>query len=159
FPPELRKLVQLVCGTQPTDVGQVSRLHRLLGETYAGAARAVADGAGASLQKVLCVGCPGHPAGHEPDGRFPATLSLGMAAVVAERGCLPPVTAFRERGRAAAGLGPPLSALPDLVLFGHSSEARLVLHLGAMARVTYLPAGARLQDVVAFEAAPCNVLL
>ena len=25
--------------------------------------------------------------------------------------------------------------------------------------LTYLPAGARLQDVVAFEAAPCNVLL
>jgi anhydro-N-acetylmuramic acid kinase len=159
FPPELRKLVQLVCGPQPTDVAQVSRLHRLLGETFAGAARAVGDGAVTSPQKVLCVGCAGHAAGHEPEGRFPATLSLGMAAVISERLGLTTVSDFRERDLAAGGLGAPLSALPDLILFGDASEARLVLHLGAMARVTYLPAGARLQDVVAFEAAPCNVLL
>jgi anhydro-N-acetylmuramic acid kinase len=158
FPPELRQLVQSACGPCG-DVGQVSRVHRLLGETFAGAARAVADSALISLQKVFCVGCLGHVAGHEPEGRFPATLSLGMAAIVSERLGVTTLSDFRERDLAAGGLGAPLSALPDLMLFRHATEARVVLHLGATARLTYLPPAARWQDVIAFEAVPCGLLL
>ena len=71
--------------TGTVEVKQVSLLHRLLGETFAAAARQVADRASFSLQKVHCLGCPGHTIWHDPEGRFPSTLTLGMAAVVAER--------------------------------------------------------------------------
>ena len=82
YAPELRDLIRRVSSQGPCEGRQVSRLHRLLGETFAGAARTVADSASLSLQKVQCVGCPGHTVWHEPDGRFPSTLGLGMAAVI-----------------------------------------------------------------------------
>ena len=43
YPAELRDLIRQVAGAVQADTGHVARLHRLLGETFAGAARAVAD--------------------------------------------------------------------------------------------------------------------
>jgi anhydro-N-acetylmuramic acid kinase len=82
-----------------------------------------------------------------------------MAAVVAERTGVTVVGDFRARDLAAGGQGVPLAALADYLLFRHPDENRVLLHLGGLARVVYLPAGGRIQDVIGFEAGPCNVLL
>lgn len=156
---ELRQLIRQASGSAPVEVRQISRLHRLLGETFAAAARAVADSASLSLQKIQCIGCPGHTVWHEVEGRFPSTLGLGMAAVVAERTGVTTVSDFRARDVAAGGQGAPLAALTDYILFRNPQETRLLLHLGGLARVVFLPAGCRIQEVTGFEAGPCNGLL
>jgi anhydro-N-acetylmuramic acid kinase len=157
--PEVRELIRRCSSPAPCEVRGVSRLHRLLGETFAAAARAVADHASFSLQRVQCIGCPGHTVWHDPEGRFPSTLGLGMAAVIAERCGITTVSDFRTRDVAAGGQGVPLAALADLILFRHPRESRLLIHLGGLARVLYLPAGARPHEVIGFEAGPCNGLL
>src|SRR5439155_21352557 len=106
-----------------------------------------------------CLGCPGHTVWHETEGRFPSTLNLGMAAVVAERTGLTTVSDFRSRDMATGGQGVPLSALVDYLLFRHPEENRVVLHLGNASQVVYLPAGGRPADALALEAGPCNLLL
>jgi anhydro-N-acetylmuramic acid kinase len=159
YAPDLRELVYRISSPGPVETRRISLVHRLLGETCAAAARQVADRASFSLHKVQCLGCPGHTVWHDPEGRFPSTLGLGMAAVVAERTGLTTVSDFRSRDLAAGGQGVPLAALADFLLFRHADEGRLLLHLGGLARVVYLPAGAKIQDVSGFEAAPCNVLL
>jgi anhydro-N-acetylmuramic acid kinase len=159
FGAELRTLVRETCGSGPVPTAKVALLHRLLGETFAAAARAVADQISFSLQKVLCIGCTGHTVWHDSAGRFPSTLALGMPAVVAERCGVTTVTDFRSRDVAAGGEGVPLSALADSLLFGRAGEGRLLIHLGGVARVVYLPANGRLIEVCGFEAGPCNGLL
>jgi anhydro-N-acetylmuramic acid kinase len=156
---DLRELVLRVAGPGPGETRQAAVLHRLLGETFAAAARQVADRASFSLQRVQCVGCPGHTAWLDADGRFPSTLALGMAAVVAERTGVTVVSDFRARDLAAGGQGVPLAALADYLLFRHPHEDRVLVHLGGLARVVYLPAGCRVQQVLGYEAGPCNVLL
>jgi anhydro-N-acetylmuramic acid kinase len=159
YPPELRDLILRAATGAEGATRDVSLLHRLLGETFAAASRQVADRASFSLQRVQCIGCLGHTLWHDPEGRFPSTLALGMPAVIAERTGVTTVSDFRTRDLAAGGQGVPLAALPDYLLFRHPSESRLLLHLGGLARLVYLPAGCRLPDVVGFEAAPCNLLL
>jgi anhydro-N-acetylmuramic acid kinase len=156
---ELRDLILRAIGPGPCDARQFALLHRLLGETFAAAARQVADRASFSLQRVQCIGCPGHTIWHDPEGRFPATLGLGMAAVVAERTGVTTVSDFRARDVVAGGQGVPLGALADYLLFRHPSENRLLLHLGGLARVVWLPANCRIPEIVGFEAGPCNGLL
>ena len=155
---ELRDSIRRV-SLQASEVRETALLHRLLGETFALAATAVADQASMSLQKVLCIGCPGHTVWHEADGRFPSTLALGMTAVLAERLGVTVVSDFRARDVAAGGQGSPIAALTSYLLFRHPIESRVLLHLGGLARVVYLPANCRLSEVVGFEAAPCNTLL
>lgn len=159
YGPELRTLIQQVSAAASCESRQVALLHRLLGETFAAAARSVADRASLSLHKLQCVGCPGHTVWHDSEGRFPSTLALGMAAVVAERCGVTTVYDFRARDVAAGGLGVPLSALTDYLLFRHAEENRVVLHLGGLARAVFLPAGGRPGDVIGFEAGPCSMLL
>ena len=98
---ELRDLILRTSSPKLGETREISLLHRLLGETFAAAARQVADRASLSLQRVQCLGCPGHTLWHEPEGRFPSTLSVGMAAVVAERTGITTVSDFRpgHRGR------------------------------------------------------------
>src|SRR3954471_16872478 len=122
YPAELRDLIRRVAGVVSADTSHVARLHRLLGETFAGSARAVADHASLSLQKVQCIGCPGHLVWHETESRFPAPLSLGMPAVVAERCGVTVVSDFGTRDLAAGGLGLPLAALTEHILFRHPRE-------------------------------------
>jgi anhydro-N-acetylmuramic acid kinase len=156
---DLRDLVRRVATSAPNDGRQVGLVHRLLGESFAAAARQVADRASMSLQRVQCLGCPGHTLWHEPDGRFPSTLALGMAAVIAERTSVTTVSDFRERDLAVGGQGVPLAALPDYLLFRHPEENRVLVHLGGLARVVFLPAGNRPQGIQGFETGPCNLLL
>jgi anhydro-N-acetylmuramic acid kinase len=82
-----------------------------------------------------------------------------MAAVVAERCSVTTISDFRTRDLAAGGQGAPLAALPDHILFHKPGEGRVLLHLGGMARLVYLPPGGRPSEVVGFEAGPCNLLL
>jgi anhydro-N-acetylmuramic acid kinase len=156
---DLRDLIRRARTAPACEVRHVSLLHRLLGETFAAAARGVADRASMSLQLVQCIGCSGHSVWHDNEGRFPSTLGLGMAAVVAERTGVTTVSDFRDRDIAAGGQGVPLAALADHLLFGDSRENRMLIHLGGAARLVFLPSGGRLSDMVGFESGPCNLLL
>jgi anhydro-N-acetylmuramic acid kinase len=156
---DLRDLVLRVATSNTITARQISLVHRLLGETFAAAARQVADQASFSLHKVQCLGCPGHTIWHEPEGRFPSSLALGMAAVVAERTGITTVSDFRARDVAAGGEGVPLTALVDHLMFRHATESRILLHLGGLATLVWLPAGGKPRDLLGFHAGPCNVLL
>ncbi len=159
YPDELREWIRRMGNPGKVDGKQTALLHRLLGETFAAAARQTADRASMSLRKVQCLGCPGHTIWHEPEGRFPSTFAVGMAAVVAERTGVTTISDFRARDLAVGGYGVPLSALVDYLLFRHTSENRVLVHLGSAARVVYVPAGGRPMDVLGFEAGPCNLFL
>lgn len=159
YPRDLRELVLRVAASSEATARHVGMVHRLLGETFAAAARQVADQASFSLQKIQCLGCPGHTIWHEPEARYPASLALGMTAVVAERTGITTVSDFRSRDVAAGGQGVPLTALVDHLFFRNLQENRLLLHLGGLATLVYLPAGGKARDLLGFHAGPCNVLL
>lgn len=159
FGADLRDLIRRVASPAPCEIRHATLLHRLLGESFAAAARAVADRASFSLQRVLSIGCPNHVVWHEAEGRFPTTLGLGMASVVAERCGVTTIGDFSDRDISAGGQGAPLTALADYLLFRHPVENRVLLHLGSVAQVLFLPAGCRLPAVTGFDVGPCNGLL
>jgi anhydro-N-acetylmuramic acid kinase len=78
---------------------------------------------------------------------------------VAERTGLTTLSDFRSRDVAAGGQGVPLAALADYLLFRHAEEHRVLIHLGGLATVVYVPAGAKAPQVLGFEAGPCNGFL
>ena len=158
-PLDLRDLILRLANTGECETRQISLLHRLRGQTFCVASRQGPGRAILGLAEVHCMGCPGHTIWHDPESQFASTLALGMSTVVAERTGVTVVNEFRSRDVAAGGQGTPLGALVDYLMFRSPDENRLLLHLGGMARLVYVPANARLQDVVGFEAAPCNILL
>jgi len=159
FGREARDLILRMASGTASGLKQLSLLHRLLGETFASAIRQVADQASFNLARVQAVGCPGHPLWHETEGRYPSNLELGMAAVVAERTGLTTVSDFASRDLAVGGQGAPLTALIDWLVFHKDTEPRVLVQLGGVASIVWLPAGGQPRHIIGFQAGPCNHLL
>lgn len=126
-------------------------LHVALGERFAGAALQLLAGARVSPGQVAFVASHGQTVWHEP-GR--ATLQLGDPAVLAERLGVRVVSDFRSRDVAAGGQGAPLVPLADVLLFGHPERGRLLLNLGGMANVTWVPRRGETRGALAFDTGP-----
>jgi anhydro-N-acetylmuramic acid kinase len=128
-----------------------------LGERFAAAAAAVAADAGLALAQLDAVASHGQTVAHHPELR--ATLQIGDPSLIAERTGLTTVADFRPRDVAAGGEGAPLAPFFHHAVFGSDDESRLVLNLGGIANVTWLPRAAAPDDVIAFDVGPANALL
>jgi len=138
-------------------LGELAALDVLLGERFAEAAAAVADRAGLALDAVDAIASHGQTVAHHPERR--ATLQIGDPSLIAERTGVVTVADFRPRDVAAGGEGAPLAPFFHRAAFADAHEARLVLNLGGIANVTWLPAGAGPDAVVAFDVGPANALV
>jgi anhydro-N-acetylmuramic acid kinase len=142
----------LAVSNTTTTTGAISRLNFLLGELYARAVLRAVKRFGA----VDLIGCHGQTIYHE-GGRN--TLQIGEAGVVAERTGVAVVSNFRALDVAAGGQGAPLVPYVDYLLLRHRSRARVALNIGGIANVTVIPAGAKPEDVIAFDTGPGNMAL
>lgn len=126
-------------------------LHVALGERFAGAVLALLAEAKVTPRGLDFVASHGQTVWHEP-GR--ATLQLGDPAVIAERVGVRVVSDFRARDVAAGGQGAPLVPLADVMLFGNPDAGRLLLNLGGMANVTWVPRRGVTDGALAFDTGP-----
>lgn len=143
----------------------LARLNMVLGELFADAALMVMDQAGVSAGDVACIGSHGQTLLHLPEpsdeyGReVRATLQIGEAAVIAARTGITTVADFRPADLALGGQGAPLVPFLDWHLFRSPDRDRVLLNIGGVANVTWLPADCEMGDVVAFDTGPGNVLI
>jgi anhydro-N-acetylmuramic acid kinase len=160
FAPELQDRIHaLAAGRVPGAhvLRELATLDVLLGERFAAAALAAAAAAGVALDAIDAVASHGQTVAHHPEAR--ATLQIGDPSVIAERTGLATVADFRPRDLAAGGEGAPLAPFFHLAAFGDPGESRLVLNLGGIANVTWLPRGGDPDAVIAFDVGPANALL
>ena len=133
-----------------------------LAEDYAAAVANLLSRAGRAPASVDAIGLHGQTIRHVPragGGGIARSLQIGSAAVLAERAGIPVVSNFRARDTAAGGEGAPLVPILDWWLFRHPGESRVLLNLGGMANLTWLPRGGGPEEVRAFDTGPGNVLI
>jgi len=126
-------------------------LHVALGERFAGAILQLLAKAKTAPPDLAFVASHGQTIWHEP-GK--ATLQLGDPAVIAERVGVRVVSDFRARDVAAGGQGAPLVPLADVMLFGDPERGRLLLNIGGMANVTWVPRRGETAGALAFDTGP-----
>jgi anhydro-N-acetylmuramic acid kinase len=126
-------------------------LHVALAERFAGATLELLVRARVAPRDLSFVASHGQTVWHEP-GK--ATLQLGSPGVLAERLGVRVVSDFRSRDVAAGGQGAPLVPLADVLLFGHPERGRLLLNLGGMANVTWVPRRGQTAGALAFDTGP-----
>ncbi|MES4785573.1 MAG: anhydro-N-acetylmuramic acid kinase, partial [Nitrospiraceae bacterium] len=86
------------------------------------------------------------------------TLQIAESSIIAERTGITTVADFRPRDLAAGGQGAPLTPYAHYVLLRHPRRSRLIVNLGGIGNVTYLPAGGGLDSVQAFDTGPGNMI-
>jgi len=128
-----------------------------IADCFAEAAGRVAGAAGLDLGGVDAIASHGQTLAHHPE--VASSLQVGDPSRIAEKtGCLT-IADFRARDLALGGEGAPLAPFFHHALFTHPEEVRGVLNLGGIANLTWIPAGARADEVLAFDVGPANALV
>lgn len=122
---------------------------RELGDAFTQAARQIITRNGLDLRSVLLAGL------HVPRG---ISLDL-LGELVAEQTGVSVWCRFADRDAAAGGAGRPWTPAADYPLAKHPTEDRILVHLGHVASVLFLPANAKITELIAFDAGPCGQLL
>ncbi len=142
-----------------SDVSRIASLNFRLGELFAQAAARAVQKMGRSLRSVDLIGSHGQTVYHRPKGSGKSTLQLGEPAIIAERTGVTTVADFRPADVASGGEGAPLTPYVHYLLFRNSRKSLAIHNLGGISNLTYLPAGGRLKDVVAFDTGPGNMII
>jgi anhydro-N-acetylmuramic acid kinase len=160
YPPGVREAI-LSVSNAPTHTATIARLNFLLGELFTEALRAT----GIPLHTIELIGSHGQTIFHEGEpveflGRkIASTMQIGEAAIIAERTGIETIADFRPSDMAAGGKGAPLVPFLDYQLFRHPAINRVALNIGGIANITVIPAGGRVEDVVAFDTGPGNMVI
>lgn len=167
YSPDLRGRLLAIMAPAATRTEELCRLDVEVGRAFAGAAAAVVRKLG--LRRVDLIGSHGQTICHLPPvkgrgradarGAVSATLQIGDAAIISEAMKCPVVHGFRQADMAAGGQGAPLVPWTDYVLFRHARKSRVIQNIGGIANLTWLPAGGRIEDTVAFDTGPGNMMI
>lgn len=122
----------------------------------------IADWAGEAVERLLAqthvkatdlagIAFPGQTLWHEPPV---VSWQLGEPAVLVERFGTKVISGFRASDVAAGGQGAPLVPMADVELFGANDHPRVLLNIGGMANLTYVPRRGAQAGVIAFDTGP-----
>lgn len=162
YPKALRSAVLAAMDAKSISVAEISKLHWRLGEVYADAVEGAAQQFGV---KVGLVGCHGQTIYHQGAASkylgspVRCTWQIGEASVIAERLRTPVVSDFRPADLAAAGQGAPLVPILDFHAFRSDKVSHVLQNLGGIANMTAIPAGASVNDLLAFDSGPSNMVI
>jgi len=168
FPAAVRREILRVANADQQSslsVAELSQLNFLLGELFGRAVIQACRRFRVSLDAVGLIGSHGQTVYHQgKPSRFcgrsvASTLQLGEPSLIAERTGIPVVADFRPRDMAAGGQGAPLVPYVDYLLYRHPRHGRVALNLGGIANVTVIPAGAKPEEVYAFDTGPGNMII
>jgi anhydro-N-acetylmuramic acid kinase len=162
YPADVRRRILLSMNSPRASVADLARLNFLLGELYA---EAVIAAQKQLLLKAELIGCHGQTLYHQGvpapflARKLAVTWQTGESAVVAARTGLPVVSDFRPADMAAGGKGAPLVPYLDYLLYRDAKLGRIALNLGGIANLTAVPAAASLNQIVAFDTGPGNMVI
>ncbi len=162
YPAVLRSAVLAAMNAKNTSTAELARLNWRLGMAYAEAVKATAD---RHRLKIDLVGCHGQTLYHQgrveiyAGKKFACTWQAGEAALIAAELKVPVVSNFRPADMAAGGQGAPLVPLLDHVYFADAKRGRVLQNIGGIANLTAIPAGSEIDELIAFDTGPGNMVI
>jgi len=155
FDTSIRQILFAIRDTQQLKLSDLATLGREISLTYARAVNEALAQKHLHANNLAAIAAHGQTLYHDP----PNTIQwFDPALVAAEVGCAV-ISDFRRADCAAGGQGAPLVPFADYILFRHPTKNRVLLNLGGIANITWLPAGASIDQLIAFDTGPANCVV
>lgn len=147
------------------DLEKVCLLNEWIGITHAGMINNCLNKWGYESEKIDLVASHGQTIYHAP-ARYHknkifgnGTLQIGDGDHIAVNTGIICISDFRQKQIAAGGEGAPLAAYGDFLLFANKINDTILLNIGGIANFTFLPAGAKFNDILCSDTGPGNTLM
>lgn len=165
YPEAIKNEIRLVFAQKTIDLQKLTLLHGFIAEYHAKLVLETLEAWKIAPKKVDILASHGQTIYHAPahfhqkSGYGHATLQLGDGDILAAKTGILTLSDFRQKHIAFGGEGAPLAIYGDFILFSSTNENRLLLNLGGIANVTYLPQNGKPDQVLASDLAPANTLM
>ncbi len=165
YSPKIKDLVLKCAAPAKGSTPCVSQLNFFLANLWSESVLAFLKANHISPDSIDLIGSHGQTIYHQPVSenifgrKIISTLQVGDPSVLAKQTGISVVGNFRVADMAFGGEGAPLVPYVDFLLLRSDSKNRAVLNIGGIANVTVLPAGAKKEDVFAFDTGPGNILI
>lgn len=140
------------------EIDRLGRLDTQLARLFGQVCISLLHEANLAATQVVAIGSHGQTIRHRPPGSKEGcfTLQIGDPNLIAELTGITTVADFRRRDMAAGGQGAPLVPAFHRAIFHSPSEHRVIVNLGGMANITWLPMEG---PTLGFDTGPGNVLM
>lgn len=142
-----------------SNVSLICQLNVELGQRYAEAALDMMSKHELEAQDVRFIANHGQTIYHAPNALYPSTLQLGESAEIAQRTGVTTISNFREADIAAGGQGAPIVPFTEYILYQTPEKNRILVNIGGISNLTVLTKGANLNDIIAFDTGPGNMMI
>jgi anhydro-N-acetylmuramic acid kinase len=165
IPSGIREFVLKVSHKESGSVDDVCRLNFILGKFYSNCINKFLEQNNLRSDKIDVIGSHGQTIHHLPVTenfkgiKYKSTLQIGDPSVIANQTGIITIGDFRTADVALDGGGAPLVPYLDFVLFRSNKINRILLNIGGISNLTYLPAKCKFSDVVAFDTGPGNMMI
>ncbi|QSX41577.1 anhydro-N-acetylmuramic acid kinase [Shewanella cyperi] len=157
FPEHLFKGLQRLCQPGQDEINRLGRLDRSVGLLFAKAVNELLSVAGVDKSQVRAIGSHGQTVRHMPNLEVGFTLQIGDPNTIAAMTGIDVIADFRRKDIALGGQGAPLVPAFHQQLFAREGQQRVILNIGGIANLTYLPGNA--DKVLGFDTGPGNTLI
>ena len=158
WPTELEQQLRALALPGEDEIDRLGVADAHAGELLGNAVLELLRSAGVSPEAVEAIGSHGQTIRHRPGASHPFTLQIGDPNRLATLTGITTIADFRRRDMAVGGQGAPLAPAFHKALFGNSSENRIILNIGGIANLTWLPCGTH-EKVLGFDSGPGNRLM
>ncbi|MGD9605065.1 MAG: anhydro-N-acetylmuramic acid kinase [Bacilli bacterium] len=143
-------------------LAEICSLNFELGEKFVQAIDLLLENTVYHYDDISFVASHGQTIWHNPkaSGQLVAsTLQIGEPSIITFKTNITTVFNFRTMDIAAGGEGAPLVPMSEFMLFKSDAESIILQNIGGIANLTYLPKQSTIDDVVAFDCGPGNVMI
>lgn len=163
FTEELQSFLKSM--TYDITLKDLSQLNVRYSEEIADAVNQFISANNLNRDEINAIGFHGQTLWHNPEEEeflsqpISSTYQLGSGAVLAQKTGVDVITDFRSADMAVGGQGAPLIPIFDFAFLGENDSDTIILNIGGIANITYLPKSCRKEDIIAFDTGPGNCLI
>lgn len=140
----------------------ISSLNFELGYVFADAVSKLCEEAGVNSSELTFIASHGQTVYHIPQKTHEyqaSTLQLGESAIIANLCQSPVISDFRTADMAMGGEGAPLVPFSEYTLYKDYTKNRGLQNIGGIGNLTVIPSYGGLDEVVAFDTGPGNMMI
>jgi len=160
YPEKIKRRLTDLAFKPETKISDILPLHWQIGEFIADVVNQVKNQAEQMGIQVDFVASHGQTIYHIGEGfENKGSLQIGEADAISTLTGLPVVSDFRQKDIADGGSGAPLACYVDELLFHSREESRIMLNIGGIANITYVPSVLSEKSVATSDTGPGNTLM
>ena len=165
YPADVRAELLALYEDQTSAIARLSSMNVLIGDLFAQATLDICKQGNVDSRDLEVIGSHGQTVWHQPapdpaiSYSTTSTIQIGEPAVIANRSGAPVISDFRVGDIAVGGQGAPLAPYFDWAIHSDPVRNRAIQNIGGIGNVTWLPAGGAIEDVIAFDTGPGNMLI